>query len=238
MAQYPVYFDLDLTQNQLIRARFENRASAPTSPVAGQQYYDTSDNTFRGWNGTVWVDLGVSFPNGVVIKGELTNAASNPPYPASPQTGWMYFITTTAGTVGGQVVEIGDLLIYGSSGWFVVQRNLQAASASVAGFIQIGTQAIINAGSDNTQAVTAQTLAGFLVNYLYVRKVVTPIPSLVANTLTTVTHGLGLVGATHVIAQCYQGGYQIGLEIKPVTANSLTVQSNQTLGNVDIVTIG
>ena len=32
--------------------------SNPPSPATGQLFYDTDDNTFRGWNGTAWVDLG------------------------------------------------------------------------------------------------------------------------------------------------------------------------------------
>lgn len=34
--------------------------SNPASPTPGQVFYDLDDNTFRGWNGTSWVDLGAS----------------------------------------------------------------------------------------------------------------------------------------------------------------------------------
>lgn len=34
--------------------------SNPPSPATGQLFYDTDDNTFRGWNGTAWVDLGAA----------------------------------------------------------------------------------------------------------------------------------------------------------------------------------
>lgn len=34
--------------------------SNPASPTTGQVFYDEDDNTFRGWNGTSWVDLGAS----------------------------------------------------------------------------------------------------------------------------------------------------------------------------------
>lgn len=46
-------------------------ASAPSSPTAGELYYDTAANILYGWNGTSWVNLmqsggGASIPAGLV----------------------------------------------------------------------------------------------------------------------------------------------------------------------------
>lgn len=49
---------LDLNQNELQNARLQNLAVAPGTPVDGQVYYNTTDDTIRYWDGTQWITLG------------------------------------------------------------------------------------------------------------------------------------------------------------------------------------
>lgn len=48
---------IDLQQNQLVRARIENLASNPSTPVAGQVYFNTTTNRLRFYTGSAWVEL-------------------------------------------------------------------------------------------------------------------------------------------------------------------------------------
>jgi hypothetical protein len=56
----PFLAPIDLNKLEIQNAVFQQLATAPTSPVTGQFYYLTTDNTVRYWNGTAWVTLAAS----------------------------------------------------------------------------------------------------------------------------------------------------------------------------------
>lgn len=61
---------LNLNKNELLNARIQNLALPPASPVAGQIYYNTGDNTLRYYNGTAWLTLA----QGGSVEQAITNA--------------------------------------------------------------------------------------------------------------------------------------------------------------------
>ena len=78
--------DIEMNKNQLQLPVIDNESSAPTSPVEGQMYFDTSlgDKTMYFYNGTAWIEMdgsgsGVeSFTNvnGTYISATTVNTAA------------------------------------------------------------------------------------------------------------------------------------------------------------------
>lgn len=75
---------IDLNKNELQNATIQNLATAPSSPNAGQIYYDTVDNELYFYNGTSWESTQA---NAQVTYGLLANR------PAAGEAGRLYYAT-------------------------------------------------------------------------------------------------------------------------------------------------
>lgn len=58
MASIKHLVNLDLNKNQLLNGVIQNLAIAPSSPLDGQMYWSTADDTMYAWDGAAWLDLG------------------------------------------------------------------------------------------------------------------------------------------------------------------------------------
>jgi hypothetical protein len=75
---------IDLNKNELQNAAIQNLATAPSSPVSGQIYFDTTDDELYYYDGTTWIS---TQQNSQVTYGTLASR------PAAGEAGRLYYAT-------------------------------------------------------------------------------------------------------------------------------------------------
>ena len=154
---------IDLSQNELQNARIQNLAAAPSSPVEGQIYYNSSNGNQKAyiWNGTAWVPweantdtkntAGSTDTNSKIYLVGATSQAAN------PQT--YSHDTAYVGTDGHlysnskQVVNLSDSQALTNKTYN--GYTLAAASAK-------GVDTSISSGSSSTNLPTTAAVASFV----------------------------------------------------------------------------
>ena len=206
MAKKDFLVHLDLNQNELRKFTCEKVASDPT-PFEGQIWENTTEKRLKVYlNGTIQTIAHLSdVTSAVKFKGGYDAATNTPDLDSTPiatLTGDLYYVTA-AGTFFTVAVEIGDVLISNIDNattladWTIVQSNLGAASETVAGYIQLATQAETNTGTNDTKAVTPLKLATYVAAQGYTKKFAVDLADAEASVVRTFAGGETTYAVTH-----------------------------------------
>ena len=132
MAGINYYADIQMNQNQLQLPVIDNELTAPSTPVEGQMYFDTTagDKTMYFWNGTAWIEMDGSGSG--VVSLTPTNGS---------------FIDITQNQTSGAITTTSDLSATGTPGGTTFLRgdNVWATPAGAYTSWTLGA----TTGSDN-----------------------------------------------------------------------------------------
>ena len=200
MASKKYFVDLDLQKQSLLQAVVQNiAASGVDTPSIGQIIFNLETNQLAYHNGSGWQNVSQVTVDTVNYKGGIAASGTV----VSPDTGDMYIFTTSgvATNFGGVTVESGDFTIYNGSTWDTIQRNIDYATTSTSGFVQLSTDNEAITGTSTTKVITPSNLTAWQnqTDKTVVRKRVYANQSL-SPTPLVLTHG---IGSSDVVVQVF-----------------------------------
>jgi hypothetical protein len=142
-------------------------------------------------------EIASAVSGGVNYQGGYNAATNTPDLDTTPSgivKGYMYTVTA-AGLFFTEQVEIGDVLISEIDNpttladWTIVERNLNTATETSEGTVELATQAEVDAGTAGALAVTPDKLLTALSNLGYTKKYAVDLDGLGEATVTRVFAG-------------------------------------------------
>jgi hypothetical protein len=180
MSAKQFYHDIDLVKvGQLVDARIKNVDNSTESTLAdtlgvdnkGLVIFNTDINALKVWSGSVFSTMSPDIEGDVVFQGVI-NPTNVDTGAVSAVKGYQY-VVDAAGELSktgvtfspDATVEVGDMVLFTSSTTATIfQRNIDDATTSVKGQVELATTAETDAGTDTERAVTPASLTNVLTN--------------------------------------------------------------------------
>lgn len=245
---------IDLARNELQNATVQNLGSAPSTPVKGLEYFDTTLNQFGVYNGTSWTYMGsgggtvtsLSVVSANGLAGTVATATTTPAITLSTTvtgitkgngttlsaatSGIDYSAGTSANATGivKSTTTTGVLTTAIASDFPLLNQNTTGTASNVT-----GTVAIVNGGTGSTtqsfvDLTTSQTVAG-IKTFSANPSVPTPVgASDAANKsyVDSTAQGLDVKASARIAT--------VGTESFTVTAGSVTTIAGTTVDGVTL----
>ncbi len=224
----------DALANPLTTAQITTLSSTLGATHKGLFVYDHELSVLKIWNGSAFAANPVT-QSGLTPKG---NVAFNATEPATPVLGDLY-VFTNAGTntwEGSTVVQAGDQVYWDGTIWQFIQGNVISSSTSVAGIVQLATDAETNTGTDTTRAITPANLAANQAARKSAKVYFVSSVTTVADTPLTINHALALQNRDAYVVSFKVGNSEVDIDTDSVDVNNCSVTSSVALtGSITVI---
>jgi hypothetical protein len=223
--------DIEMNKNQLQLPVIDNESSAPTSPVEGQMYFDTSagDKTMYFYNGTAWIEMdgsgsGVeSFTNsnGTYISASIVNTAA---------TGAVSVGTIDLSAADG--TDTSGRFLSKDNVWSTIDTGVTTVDTTDGTYIDLTPNTATSGAVTVTADLSAVDGTSSTATRFLSKDNTWDIPSYTTNTDETYTLPVAAGAANSAVLNLTAGGTGSGIKSSTqITGDTTTIKVTPTAGN-------